>query len=233
MNGDISFAVISAISSVVFAAICSSIMHNKGYEAWRGLVMGFSLGPIGLIICLCFRKKKSNEQKLLECLSKGSKVLAKRMGNSDKKILKSNTPIKYTCNAILDPLTHEASEDQTDDPEKPHCDFKLTDADLFCPMCGSPNKRATKSPPKKQGIHVPSLSEKNEKTSAKKWTWIIVIAIILSAIFRILSANQRAETEKLRERGDEIIQKMLENQKSIHKQREYRIESPFDLIRSR
>lgn len=226
MNGDISFAVISAISSVVFAAICSSIMHNKGYEAWRGLVMGFSLGPIGLIICLCFRKKKSNEQKLLECLSKGSKVLAKRMGNSDKKILKSNTPIKYTCNAILDPLTHEASEDQTDDPEKPHCDYKLTNADLFCPMCGSPNKRATKSPPKKQGIHIPSLSEKNEKTSAKKWTWIIVIAIILSA-------NQRAETEKLRERGDEIIQKMLENQKSIYKQREYRLDSPIDRIRSR
>ena len=223
MNGDISIAVISAISSVVFAAICSSIMHNKGYEAWRGLVMGFSLGPIGLIICLCFRKKKSNEQKLLECLSKGSKVLAKRMGNSDKKILKSNTPIKYTCNAILDPLTHEASEDQTDDSEKPHCDYKLTNADLFCPMCGSPNKRATKSPPKKQGIHVPSLSEKNEKTSAKKWTWIIVIAIILSA-------NQRAETDKLYERTDEIIQKMLENQKSIHKQREYRIESPFDRI---
>ena len=91
---------------------------------------------------------------------KGSKVLAKRIGNSDKRILKSNMPIKYTCNAILDPLTHEASEDQTDDPEKPHCDFKLTDADLFCPMCGFPNKRASKSPHKKQSIHIPSLSDK-------------------------------------------------------------------------
>lgn len=233
MNGDISFAVISAISSVVFAAICSSIMHNKGYEAWRGLVMGFSLGPIGLIICLCFRKKKSNEQKLLECLSKGSKVLAKRIGNSDKKILKSNTPIKYTCNAILDPLTHEASEDQTDDPEKRHCDFKLTDADLFCPMCGFPNKRANKSPPKKQGIYIPSLSEKNEKTSAKKWTWIIVIVIILSVILGSIRASLRTKKRAADERLQESVEEFINHFNSNHKQREYRIESPFDRIRSR
>lgn len=115
---------------------------------------------------------------------KGSKVLAKRIGNSSKKILKSNTPIKYTCNAILDPLTHEASEDQTADSEKPHCDFKLTNADLFCPKCGSPNKRVSKSHLKKHSIHIPSLTDKNENTSFK--TWIIVIGIILGVILKML-----------------------------------------------
>lgn len=115
---------------------------------------------------------------------KGSKVLAKRIGNSSKKILKSNTLIKYTCNAILDPLTHEASEDQMDDPEKPHCDFKLTNADLFCPKCGSPNKRVSKSHLKKQSIHIPSLTDKNENTSSK--TWLIVIGIILGVILKML-----------------------------------------------
>ncbi len=164
---------------------------------------------------------------------KGSKVLVKRIGNSGKKILKSNTPIKYTCNAILDPLTHEASEDQTDDPEKPHCDFKLTDADLFCPKCGSPNKRATKSPPKKQGIHVPSLSEKNEKTSAKKWTWIIVIVIILSVILGSIRASLRTKKRAADERLQESVEEFINHFNSNHKQQEYRLESPIDRIRSR
>lgn len=61
--------------------------------------------------------------------------------NKRVKRLKLNRPLKYTCNAVIDPLTGDACEDQTDGYAKQRCEYKLSDSDLFCPMCGYPNKR--------------------------------------------------------------------------------------------
>ena len=44
---------------VACAIICYNIMKNKNRNTTIGIVLGFFLGLIGVIICLCLSDKKS------------------------------------------------------------------------------------------------------------------------------------------------------------------------------
>jgi hypothetical protein len=139
-------------------------------------------GVFGLIGCLYvhFRKKPSESDKMR----------GERVGNSDDKNLEADVSDNYICNAVIDPLTREACEDQTNDSTKVHCDYKLTDADMFCPMCGFPNKKRGKA---------------KRKEISMGWYVAFLIIVVISIVIRILTYHERVKCER---QFDEVIHKI-------------------------
>lgn len=183
------FLVISSLISIV---VCPLIMREEDSKPWRGVLIGLivalSAGVLGLIGCLYihFRKKPS----------KCDKMRGERFGNSDDKNLETDVSDNYICNAVIDPLTREACEDQTNDSTKVHCDYKLTDADMFCPMCGFPNKKM------KNANFVKREKAVKRKEIPMGWYVAILIILIISLVFGNLTHRKRVKCEQ---QLDELI----------------------------
>lgn len=186
------FLVISSLISIV---VCPLIMREEDSKPWRGVLIGLIVallgGVFGLIGCLYvhFRKKPSESDKMR----------GERVGNSDDKNLEADVSDNYICNAVIDPLTREACEDQTNDSTKVHCDYKLTDADMFCPMCGFPNKKM------KNANFVKGEKPVKRKEIPMGWYVAFLIMVVICIVIRILTHHERVKCEQ---QFDELIHKI-------------------------
>jgi hypothetical protein len=51
-----------------WAALAGSIMQNKGHELFVGVLIGFLLGPVGVLICAISKEKKPETSPYMDIL---------------------------------------------------------------------------------------------------------------------------------------------------------------------